>query len=292
LTVILRDITDRVRLEGEREQLVQSAQEAAEAAERANQAKDDFLSMASHELRNPLTPILLSAHMLRTATLDEVVVHKAAERIERNALSQAQLIEDLLDVSRITAGKLRLDVERVELAPVIENAVDSVRTAADARNIQLRVIADPRAGFVSGDKEQLQQIVWNLLSNAIKFTPRGGQVEVVVQRVNSHLEIVVRDTGQGIPPEFLPHVFERLRQGDSGTNRAYSGLGLGLNIVRNLVELHGGTVTAQSAGVGQGSAFIVALPLAAIQSPSAPDRVHPVLSRGLAARNLEIGMRL
>jgi PAS domain S-box-containing protein len=292
LTVILRDITDRVRLENEREQLIRSAQEAAEAAARANQAKDDFLSMASHELRNPLTPILLSARMLRTSTVDEVVVHKAAERIERNALSQAQLIEDLLDVSRITAGKLRLDVERVELAPVIENAVDSVRTAADARNIQLRVVTDPRAGFVSGDKERLQQIVWNLLSNAIKFTPRGGQVEVLVQRVNSHLEIVVRDTGQGILPEFLPHVFERFRQADSGTKRAYGGLGLGLAIVRNLVELHGGTVTAESAGVGCGSIFTVALPLAAIQAASAPDRVHPAVSRGRKGSTLDIGVRL
>lgn len=292
LTVILRDITDRVRLENEREQLIRSAQEAAEAAARANQAKDDFLSMASHELRNPLTPILLSARMLRTSTVDEVVVHKAAERIERNALSQAQLIEDLLDVSRITAGKLRLDVERVELAPVIENAVDSVRTAADARNIQLRVVTDPRAGFVSGDKERLQQIVWNLLSNAIKFTPRGGQVEVLVQRVNSHLEIVVRDTGQGILPEFLPHVFERFRQADSGTKRAYGGLGLGLAIVRNLVELHGGTVTAESAGVGCGSIFTVALPLAAIQAASAPDRVHPAVSRERKGSTLDIGVRL
>jgi len=280
-TVIVRDVSERVRLEEEREKLIREAREAADVAARASQIKDDFLAMVSHELRNPLTPILFAAKMLSTATLDEVVVRKSAERIERAALSQAQLIEDLLDVSRITAGKLRLDVQRVDLPEVIRNAVESLKAAAESKAIVLKLIADPRGGFVSGDKERLQQVIWNLLSNAIKFTGKGGKVDVTVQRINSHVEIIVRDTGCGIASEFLPYVFERFRQAEMGTARGHSGLGLGLAIVRHLVELHGGTVSVDSAGEGKGATFTVALPVAPIQPAPSPDRVHPTASEEL-----------
>jgi CheY-like chemotaxis protein len=228
----------------------------------------------SHELRTPLTPILTWVGILRQSDLDPEVAARGLEAIERSARAQAQLVEDLLDVSRIIAGKMRLDVQRIDIAPVVEAAVDSLRPAAEAKEIRLQIVLDPRSGLVSADAGRVQQIVWNLLSNAIKFTPKRGRVQVVLQRVNSHVEILVRDSGIGIPPNLLPHVFERFRQGDSSTNRTQGGLGLGLSIVRHLVELHGGTVICNSAGEGAGTVFTVTLPLAPLQlaTPAATER--------------------
>jgi CheY-like chemotaxis protein/two-component sensor histidine kinase len=205
-------------------------------------------------------------------------MNRALETIERNARSQAQLIDDLLDISRIITGKIRLNVHTVELLPVIEAAMDTVRPTTDTKNIQMQSVLDPAAGPVLGDSDRLQQIVWNLLSNASKFTPKRGRIQVCLQRINSHVEIVVTDTGQGISAEFLPYVFERFRQADSSITRSFGGLGLGLAIVRQLVELHGGTVHADSPGEGQGATFTVKLPLMAV-GPKAiePERVHPAV---------------
>jgi signal transduction histidine kinase len=251
---------------------------ARDAAEDANRAKDEFLAVVSHELRTPLTPILSWTRMLRAGTLDERAAGRAVDVIERNARSQAQLIDDLLDESRIIAGKVRLDVQQIELRPIVDAAVESVRPAAEAREIRLQVLSDPRAGMVSGDPERLQQVFWNLLSNAIKFTPKGGRVQVRVQRVNSHVEVAVSDTGQGIAPDFLPYVFDRFRQADSSTTRRHGGLGLGLAIVRHIAELHGGRVRADSAGDGQGATFTVELPIAVLHAPALATRVHPKAS--------------
>ena len=231
----------------------------------ANRVKDEFLATISHELRTPLTAILGWAQMLRSGQLDEATAIKALGSIERNAQAQAHLIEDLLDISRIITGKLRLDVRPLELTPIVEAALDAVRPAAEAKGIRLQKQLDPRAGLVSGDPTRLQQVVWNLLSNAIKFTPRGGRVEVQVDRVDSQVELAVRDTGQGIPPHFLPCIFDIFRQADSTITRKHGGLGLGLAIVRHVVEMHGGTVQADSSGEGQGAVFTVRLPLTGIR---------------------------
>jgi CheY-like chemotaxis protein/anti-sigma regulatory factor (Ser/Thr protein kinase) len=223
--------------------------------------------------------------MLKTGSLDEATATRAIDVIERNANAQLQLIEDLLDVSRIITGKLRLDVKSVVPATVIEAAVDALRPAAEARGIRLQAVLDPRAGPVSGDPDRLQQIVWNLLSNAVKFTPRGGRVQVRLERVNSHVEIVVTDTGPGISAELLPYVFDRFRQADSSSQRAHGGLGIGLALVKNLVELHGGTVHAASDGVGTGATFTVKLPLMLHVEPAAETagstwRMPPLSSLG------------
>ena len=259
------DIDDQKRAAEERARLLAHAEEARERAEEANRTKDEFLATLSHELRTPLTAMLGWTRMLRTRELDETTSAHALETIERNVRAQAQLIEDLLDVSRIITGKLRLDVSPVELMPVIEAALDSVRPAADAKLIQLQTTLDPLTGPVSGDPSRLQQVVWNLVSNAVKFTTRGGRVEVRLERVESHVEITVSDTGQGISQEFLPYVFERFRQADSSTTRVHGGLGLGLAIVRHLVELHGGSVHVESQGVGLGSTFKVQLPVTSVK---------------------------
>jgi CheY-like chemotaxis protein/two-component sensor histidine kinase len=217
--------------------------------------------------------------MLRHNKFDDATTARAMETIERNAKSQARLIEDILDVSRIIMGKLRLDVHPVELVSVIEAAIDSVRPAADAKEISLQTILDPRASPVSGDPSRLQQIVWNLVSNAVKFTPRGGSIEVRLERVNSHIEIIVSDTGQGIEEDLLPYIFDRFRQGDNSSTRMHSGLGLGLALVRHLVELHGGTVHAASLGTDSGTTFTVKLPLLAWRSNIKEyERVHPTAS--------------
>ncbi len=273
---LAKEIRQRQRAEEERAQLLVQEQKARAEAENLNRLKDEFLSTVSHELRTPLNAILGWSQILRTNRVDEATMNRALETIERNARSQAQLIDDLLDISRIITGKIRLNVQTVELLSVIEAAIDTVRPAADAKNIRLQSVLDPAAGPVLGDSERLQQIVWNLLSNAIKFTPKRGRVQVCLQRINSHVEIVVTDTGQGISAEFLPYVFERFRQADSSITRSFGGLGLGLAIVRQLVELHGGTVHAESPGEGQGATFTVKLPLMAI-GPKAiePERVHP-----------------
>jgi len=232
-----------------------------EEAEAANRMKDEFLATMSHELRTPLTAILGWVHLLRVNDLDESSTERAFDTIQRNARAQVKLIDDLLDISRIIAGKLRLDVRAVNLASIIEAAVDAARPTAEAKGVRLQMLIDPQASPVSGDADRLQQIVWNLLTNAIKFTPREGRVQVRLERVNSHLEITVSDSGKGISANFLPHVFDRFRQADGTSTRAHGGLGLGLSIVRQLVELHGGTVKVKSDGEGQGSIFIVELPL-------------------------------
>jgi signal transduction histidine kinase/CheY-like chemotaxis protein len=273
----------RLSLEARRQQLLASEQEARRTAEDArraaedamtvaegaNRLKDEFLSTVSHELRTPLTAINGWALMLRAGRLDTTQSDRALETIVRSARSQNQLINDLLDVSRITTGKMRLNVGLLKLGSVIEAAVETIRPAAEAKGIHLSALLDPAAETISGDAERLQQVVWNLLSNAVKFAPDGGRVEVRLERADSHVEIVVTDNGQGISPEFLPYVFDRFRQEDSGTDRQWGGLGLGLTIVRNIVELHGGTVRAASEGLGKGATFTVALPIAAAR-PAPP----------------------
>jgi CheY-like chemotaxis protein/two-component sensor histidine kinase len=236
-------------------------EQAARAdAEAANRAKDDFLTTLSHELRTPLNAVYGWAAMLQKGQLDAGTLDKAIDAIMRNANAQVQLIDDLLDVSRIASGKLRLDTQSVNLQTVIEAAVEAVRPAAMAKSLQLDLALDATAGPVTGDANRLQQVVWNLLSNAVKFTPSGGRVQVRLRRANDHLEVAVSDTGAGIAPDFLPHVFERFRQADSSSTRTHGGLGLGLTLVKQLVELHGGTVTAESPGTGQGAIFTIALP--------------------------------
>jgi len=239
-----------------------------EEAKEANRLKDEFLATVSHELRTPLTSITGWVRMLRSGMLDEPQASRALETIDRNTRAQTQIIEDLLDISRIISGKLRLDIRLVELANIIEAAIESARPAAEAKGIRLQMLLDPKASPVAGDVDRLQQVVWNLVSNAVKFTPKGGRVQVRLERINSHIEISVSDTGQGIAAGFLPHVFERFRQGDSSIARRYGGLGLGLAIVRQLVEMHGGTVAATSPGDGQGATFTVTLPLAILHSQS------------------------
>lgn len=245
----------------EREALLASEQEAREQAEIASRSKDEFLGLLSHELRTPLNAILGWTRMLKSSQLDEQTVASAIETIDRNARLQSRLIEDMLDVSRIMSGKLRLDAQPVDLTSVINAAVETLRPAADAKQIRVYVVLDYGAGLVLGDPVRLQQIIWNLLSNAIKFTPKNGSIKVFLERVNSHLEITVSDTGPGIDEEFLPFVFERFRQADSSTTKKYGGLGLGLAIVRQLVELHGGTVEAANLLEGSGAIFTVSLPI-------------------------------
>lgn len=230
-------------------------------AQDANRLKDEFLATVSHELRTPLTAILGWAQMLRGGTLDEATAQRAIGSIERNAKFQSHLIEDLLDISRISTGKLRLDVRPIDVGTIVEAAVDSVRPAADAKAILIEKVLDKKAGLVSGDSDRLQQVVWNLLTNAIKFTPREGEVKIALERQHTHIRLIVQDTGQGISPEFLPYMFDLFRQGDSSITRSHGGLGLGLAIVRHLVEMHGGNVYAESAGEGKGATFIVSLPM-------------------------------
>jgi PAS domain S-box-containing protein len=245
----------------ERKRAEDEVREAYEEARAANRAKDEFLATLSHELRTPLSAIVGWTHMLRSGQLDAATATRAIETIDRNARVQTQLISDILDVSRIVSGKLHLDVRPIELASAITAALDTVRPSADAKGLTLESSLEPAAMPVSADPDRLQQVVWNLLANAIKFTPRGGRVELRLRRVNTHAEIVIEDTGPGIAGAFLPHVFERFRQADGSSTRAHGGLGLGLAIVRHLVEAHGGTVHADSAGEGKGSIFTVRLPI-------------------------------
>jgi PAS domain S-box-containing protein len=259
-----------------RDELLRREHIAREEAETANRSKDEFLATVSHELRTPLNAILGWAHMLRSNRLDDTTQTRALETIERNAKSQAQLVEDILDVSRIVTGKLKLDVRPVELAAVVDAAIDAVRPAADAKEIRIESILDPRAGPVSGDPNRLQQVIWNLVANAVKFTGRGGRVQVQLGSVGSSVEIRVTDTGQGINAEFLPYVFDRFRQADATSTRRHGGLGLGLAIVRHLVEMHGGTVEASSPGEKLGATFTVKLPpfVARVGRPDL-ERQHP-----------------
>jgi PAS domain S-box-containing protein len=282
------DMTDRKRAEEQKAALLEGERAARIEAERASRMKDEFLATLSHELRTPLNAILGWAQILLGAgggggrgPIDPADLRDGLEVIDRNARAQTQIIEDLLDMSRIVSGNVRLDVRRIDLAPVVRAALETVRPAADAKGIRVRTVLDPLAGPVSGDPGRLQQVFWNLLTNAIKFTPRGGQVHVTLERVNSHLEVRVADTGEGIPPEFLPFVFDRFRQADASTTRRHGGLGLGLAIVRQIVELHGGAVRAESGGPGQGATFTVDLPLAPFRADpggagaDAAERRHP-----------------
>jgi len=265
---------------------VEELRRALKQAEDANRMKDEFLATLSHELRTPLTSILVWARLLSNRQLDETHTAIALETIERNAKAQSQLIEDILDVSRVITGKLRLEVQSVNLTAVIESSINAVLPAAEAKGIRLQRVLDSGASMVSGDPARLQQVIWNLLSNAIKFTPKNGRVQVKLERINSHVEIIVTDDGQGISPDVLPFIFERFRQADSTTTRAHGGLGLGLAIVRHLVEMHGGTVEVESLGEGHGSTFTVKLPLIVVRSfntrraGDAEQRVHPTASNG------------
>lgn len=256
-----RYITELQRSEEAREQLLVRAERARAEAEAANRMKDEFLATLSHELRTPLTSLLGWSSVLREAKRDEKVLTQGLEAIDRNARVQAQLIDDLLDVSRIVSGKLNLDVRPLDVSSVTRAAINVVRPAADAKNITLDYSAEPGLGAISADSARIHQIVWNLLSNAVKFTPQGGKITIRSEQDGSHAKITVRDTGQGIEAEFLPRVFDRFRQADSSTTRSFGGLGLGLAIVRHLVELHGGTVSAESGGFGKGATFTTTFPL-------------------------------
>ena len=248
-------------------------------AREADRLKDEFLAILSHELRTPLNAILGYARLIRGGVITGEKAARGMETLERNATSLTQIVEDVLDVSRIVSGKIRLNVQRVELPLVIHNAIATIQPAAAAKGVRLQTIVDPKVGPVSGDPDRLQQVFWNLLANAVKFTPRHGRVQLRAERVNSHIEVAVSDTGIGIKPEFLPHAFERFRQAESGPTRRAGGLGLGLSIVKNLVEMHGGSVQATSDGEGRGATFCVRLPLMIVHSePVEQVREHPVTS--------------
>ncbi len=288
LEPIMAGVAAQLAIALDNARLLEKEQRARTSAEAASRAKDEFLAVLSHELRTPLNAVYGWAHMLKSGQLQGEMLTRALEVIMRNANAQVQLIDDMLDVSRIVTGKMRLDVRPVDLRAVVEAALDVVRPAADAKGLRLQPVLDPRAAGVTGDPDRLQQVVWNLLINAVKFTPRGGRVQVELQRVSSHVEVVVSDTGQGIPPDVLPHVFERFQQGDSTSTRRHTGLGLGLALVRHLVELHGGTVEATSPGSGGGATFMVKLPVAIARQGAAGGgatalaRVHPTASTALA----------
>lgn len=270
---LLQEITERKQAEEERAQLLVREQAARAEAEQANRTKDEFLATLSHELRTPLSAILGWSHLVRTGKLDEAQMSRAFETIERNARSQSQLIDDLLDVSRIITGKLQIELTPVDLSSVIDAAIDAVRLASEAKGIQFETVLDSTACLVSGDSNRLQQIFWNLFSNAVKFSSESGRVRVEMKRSAPHARVSVQDSGIGISREFLPFIFDRFRQADGSTTRVHGGLGLGLAIVKHLVQLHQGTVEVKSEGKGQGSAFIVTLPLSSAQSSQASDDI-------------------
>jgi signal transduction histidine kinase/ActR/RegA family two-component response regulator len=259
---IANDISDRIQIERDRERILQQEQAAREAAERANRIKDEFLAVVSHELRTPLNPILGWAQLLQRGKLDAEKTEKALATIERNAQLQSQLIDDLLDISRILRGKLSLNMLPVDLKSVILSALETVHLAAEAKSIHIQTELSPDVIAVVGDAGRLQQVIWNLLSNAVKFTPREGKITVSLALADTHAQIQVIDTGKGIHPDFVPHVFEHFRQEDGAITRQFGGLGLGLAIVKQIVELHGGLVFAHSLGEGQGAIFTVQIPLA------------------------------
>ena len=279
---LTRDLTERKRAEAleasgaERETMLEAERNARMLAQRTARVKDEFLATLSHELRTPLNAILGWTQLLRSRAAPEAAeLERAMEIIERNARAQVRLIDDLLDLSRIMSGRFRLDVQQVSLVDIARSALDSIEPTAQTKGIRLESVLDPRSVVVSGDPARLQQVFWNLLSNAVKFTPRGGRIQVVLQRVNSHIEFSVSDTGIGIPAAFLPHVFERFSQKDSSTHREYGGLGLGLAICKQLVDLHGGSIQAKSMGEGQGATFVITLPLVMLGKEKDAGRVHP-----------------
>jgi PAS domain S-box-containing protein len=280
---LTRDLTERKRTEAlevsgaERETMLEAERNARMLAQRSARIKDEFLATLSHELRTPLNAILGWTQLLRSRGAAEPAdFSRAMEIIERNARAQVRLIDDLLDLSRIMAGRFRLDVQQVSLVDIVRSALDSIEPTAHTKGVRLESVLDPQSVIVAGDPARLQQVFWNLLSNAVKFTPKGGKVQVLLQRVNSHIEFGVADTGIGIPASFLPHVFERFSQKDSSTNRQYGGLGLGLAISKQLVDLHGGSIQAKSMGEGHGATFVVTLPLIILgKEEHRAARVHP-----------------
>ena len=258
---VMLDVTDRKRADEERARLLETAEEARQVAEAASRAKDEFLATMSHELKTPLNALIGYSQLLRAGQIPPAMMDSALESIERNAQAQAKLVEDLLDVSRWITGKLHLEITPVNLADVVETSLDTVRLPAKAKRITIRPKIDRSGLLVAGDAARLQQVMWNLLSNAVKFTPEGGSITVEVVRSGDYADVRVSDSGQGITPDFLPHVFERFRQAESSLSRRYGGLGLGLAIVRQIVELHGGTIVAESRGEGRGSTFTATFPL-------------------------------
>jgi PAS domain S-box-containing protein len=283
---LTRDLTERRRTEAleasgaQRAEMLEAERNARMLAQRSARVKDEFLATLSHELRTPLNAILGWAQLLRVKQTPEAAeVQRGMEVIERNARAQVRLIDDLLDLSRIMSGRFRLDVQQVSLLEIVKGALDSIEPAAQNKGVRLENILDPKSVIVSGDPGRLQQIFWNLLSNAVKFTPKGGKVQVLLQRVNSHIEFSVADTGIGIPASFLPHVFERFSQKDSSTQREFGGLGLGLAISKQLVDLHGGSIQAKSLGEGHGATFVVSLPLVMLgEEKRGSPRFHPTAS--------------
>jgi PAS domain S-box-containing protein len=291
---LAEELARRAALAVDNATLFSEADQARALAEGANRAKDEFLAVLSHELRTPMNAVYGWARMLQMGQIDSTATPRALDAIVRNAHVQLQLIDDLLDVSRIISGKMRLDIRPVDLPRVLDAALDAVRPAADAKGLRLQSLIDPGAGPLNGDPDRLQQVVWNLLMNAVKFTPRDGRIQLALQRVNSHVEIVVSDTGAGIRSDLLPLIFDRFKQGESGTTRNQGGLGIGLALVRHLVELHGGSVTAESSGEGKGSTFRVKLPLVAALVAVGEERVHPTARetppsyRGPSLRGLRV----
>ena len=260
------DITESKQIQSEREETLKAERAAREEAERVGRLKDEFLATVSHELRTPLNSILGWATLLRRLDTRSDDHLRGLETIERNARVQGQIIGDLLDMSRIISGKVQLDVQPLDLNEVLHAALDAVKLSMEAKKLRVRVTLDARAGRLRGDPGRLQQVFWNLLTNAVKFTPSGGRIDVVMERVNSHVEVSIEDTGIGIKPEFLAFVFDRFRQADASTTRRHGGLGLGLSIVKHLVELHGGSVRVKSPGEGQGTTFVVALPISVVRT--------------------------
>jgi PAS domain S-box-containing protein len=285
---VARDITSIKRILREREELFNRETSARSEAERASRMKDEFLATLSHELRTPLNAILGWATILGTEGIGASEIKQGVEIIERNARAQAQLIEELLDMARVINGKLRVDVQPVDLQVIISEAVESVRPAAQGRGIRITKVLDPKGAMITGDPNRLQQVLWNLLSNAIKFTPKGGRVQVFLRRINSHVEISVVDSGQGIAADFLPHLFTRFSQAETSSARHYGGLGLGLALVRSLVELHGGSVHAASPGLGQGATFVVSLPLTVAHREANEPMLTPAPSATGAAQKPDL----
>ncbi|MEP6505830.1 MAG: PAS domain-containing sensor histidine kinase, partial [Betaproteobacteria bacterium] len=286
---LTRDMTESKRVEAieaagqQREEILEAERSARMSAQQATRVKDEFLATLSHELRTPLSAILgWTQILLKGQSMGPADQRRAIEVIDRNARAQVQLIDDLLDLSRIMTGKIRLDLQQVSMHDIAQAAIDSALPVAQTKDIRLRSVLDEGRTLVSGDSARLQQVIWNLLTNAIKFTPKGGQVQVLLRRVNSHIELSVSDTGIGIPASFIAQVFERFSQRDGSTTRAHGGLGLGLAIARQLVELHGGSIRAASAGEGQGSTFTVELPISLVQPPDERERAHPTVDTAAA----------
>jgi PAS domain S-box-containing protein len=275
-TVVIRDRTEWKRDEEDRNALLESERKVRQDAEQASRLKDEFLATLSHELRSPLNAIVGWVHIARRNAGDNPELSRSLDTIERNVRAQTQIVNDLLDMSRIMTGQVRLDMQTIDLRDAVWNAVEAARPAADAKRVRFEKSLEKSIGWTRVDPQRLQQMLWNLLVNAVKFTPPGGRVRVSLERVNSHAEIVIEDSGVGIAPSFLPHVFERFRQADGSTTRRHGGLGLGLSIVKSLVELHGGTVRADSPGEGQGSRFVVGLPIVTTNADDAESRVRVV----------------